>query len=44
MALSMLTAGNDLLTGIPSVCRSSKLIATSPPRIGSSQLRKMATW
>ena len=42
MALSMPTAASDLLTGIPSECRNSKLIAISPPRIGSSQLRKMA--
>jgi len=44
IALSMLTVASDRLTGIPFVRRSSRLLASSPPRIGRSQLRKVATW
>ena len=44
MDLSMLTAASDSLTGTPFERRRSRLMAISPPRIGSSQLRKMAIW
>jgi hypothetical protein len=44
MALSMLTVASERLTGIPFERRSSRLLANSPPRTGSSQLRKVATW
>jgi hypothetical protein len=44
MALSMLTVASDLLTGIPFERRSIRHLTTSPPRTGSSQLTKVATW
>ena len=43
IALSMPTVARDRLTGMPSVRRSMRLLAISPARIGSSQLRKVAT-
>ena len=44
MDLSMPTVANDRLIGIPSVRRNISPFASSPPRIGSNQLRKVATW
>jgi hypothetical protein len=43
IALSIPTVASDRLTGIPFECRSRRLLASSPPRIGSTKLMNVAT-
>jgi hypothetical protein len=43
MDLSMLTVASERLTGIPSVRLNNSGLASSPPRMGSSQFMKVAT-
>ena len=43
MALSMVTVGRERLMGMASRRRSNRLLTSSPPRTGNSQLIKIAT-